>query len=85
MLVVSSAKMTESLNLGTLNLKFGMFECSHESHESCESHDSASHESSLGHAEQLLFSCVSSKMIVCNAVICQMLMLILGTCFCFHV
>ena len=47
----------------------------------------------LGHAEQLLFSCVSSKVIFCHAVtcnishftfhmshvICQMLMLIPGT------
>ena len=43
---------------------------------------------SLGHAEQLLFSCVSSKVSICNYVtchifhvICQMLMLILGTCW----
>ena len=45
---------------------------------------------SLGHAEQLLFSCVSSKVSICNYVtchicmshvICQMLMLILETCW----
>ena len=33
---------------------------------------SLSRESSLGHAEQLLFSCVSSKVIVCHAVTCHM-------------
>ena len=54
-------------------------------HESLESPESR--EWSLGHAEQHLFSCVSSKVIVCDAVIwhkwyviCQMFMLILGTC-----
>ena len=50
---------------------------------------------SLAHAEQLLFSCVSSKGSICNYVtcrmshvachmsyvLCQMLMLILGTCW----
>ena len=50
---------------------------------------------SLGHAEQLLFSCVNSKVSICNYVtcqlshfafhmshvICEMLMLILGTCW----
>jgi len=49
----------------------------------------------LGHAEQLLFSCLCSKVSICNYVtfhmsdvtchiahvICQMLMLILGTCW----
>ena len=37
----------------------------------------------MWHAEQLLFSCVTvgSKVIVCHAFICQMLMLILGTCW----
>ena len=50
---------------------------------------------SLGHGEQLLFSCLSSKVIICNYVtchlshfafqlshvICEMLMLILWTCW----
>ena len=43
-----------------------MSECSHESCESLESRESR--ERSLGHAEQPLFSCVSSKVIVCHAV-----------------
>ena len=58
----------------------GVSECSHESRESLERRES------LGHAEQLLFLRVNSKEIVCHAVIChklyvicQMLILILGT------
>ena len=43
------------------------FGCSHESRESCESLESRdSREWSFGHAAQLLFSCVSSKLIVCH-------------------
>ena len=36
---------------------------------------------SLAHAEQLLFSCVNSKAFHMSHVICEMLMLILGTCW----
>ena len=42
----------------------------HKSRESHESHvGSESHESSWRHAEQLLFSCLCSKVTVCQAII----------------
>ena len=48
--------------LGTINVF--MLTWSYESNES--------HESSLGNTEQLFFSCVSSKVTVCDAVTCHM-------------
>ena len=69
-------------------LKSDYFSCCNMSHFTCHMSHVTCLCWSLGHAEQLLFSWVSSKVIVCHAVachmsyvICQMLMLILGTCW----